>query len=74
MKDDACTVRDIEVPGSHVEDVPGFVRVLESYEDDRDFYPSRLRLLVLCDADPIVWTCASRSSPSTGRRSLASPG
>ena len=55
MKDDACTVRDIEVPGSHVEDVPGFVRVLESYEDDRDFYPSRLRLLVLCDADPIVW-------------------
>ena len=55
MKDDACTVLDIEVPGSHVVDVPGFIRLLESYEDDRDFYPSRLRLLVLCDADPIVW-------------------
>ncbi len=55
MKDDACTIRDIEVPGSHAVDVQGFVRVLESYEDDRDFYPSRLRLLVLCDADPIVW-------------------
>ena len=56
MKDAACTVRDIEVPvAPRVVDVPGFVRVLEFYEDDRDFYPSRLRLLVLCDADPIVW-------------------
>ena len=55
MKDDACTVRDIEVPGSHVVDVPGFVRLLESYEDDRHFCPARLCLLVLCDADPIVW-------------------
>ena len=55
MKDDACTVRDIEVPGSLVVDVPGFVRVLESYEDGKDFHPSRFRLLVLCDADPIIW-------------------
>ena len=55
MKDDACTVRDIEVPGSHVVDVQGFVRVLECYEDGKDFHPSRFRLLVLCDADPIVW-------------------
>ena len=55
MKDDDCTVRDIEVPWSHVVDVQGFVRVLESYEDDRHFCPARLCLLVLCDADPIVW-------------------
>lgn len=48
MKDDACTVRDIEVTGSHVVDVPGFVRVLESRGHT-------FRLLVLCDADPIVW-------------------
>lgn len=32
MKDDACTVRDIEVCGEHI-DVAGFVRVLDSYED-----------------------------------------
>jgi len=55
VKDDACTVRDIQLPGSHVVDVPGFVRLLESYEDDRHFCPARLCLLVLCDADPIVW-------------------
>lgn len=55
MKDDACTVRDIQLPKSHVVDVPGFVRLLESYEDDRHFCPARLCLLVLCDADPIVW-------------------
>jgi len=50
MKDDACTVHDIEVPGSHVVDVPGFVRVLECKGD-----AWRLRMLVLCDADPIIW-------------------
>lgn len=57
MKDDACTVRDIEASGPRVGeyvDVPGFVRVLRCY-DDVDFCPSRLRLIVLCDADPIVW-------------------
>ena len=50
MKDDACTVRDIEVCGEH-NDVAGFVRILDRYEDDA----GSLHLLVLCDADPIVW-------------------
>ena len=50
MKDDACTVRDIEVCGEHI-DVAGFVRVLDSYEDGA----GALHLLVLTDADPIVW-------------------
>ena len=50
MKDDACTVRDIEVCGEHI-DVAGFVRVIDRYEDD----VGSLHLLVLCDADPIVW-------------------
>ena len=57
MKDDACTVRDIEALGpftSEYVDVSGFVRVLKCYDDD-DFCPSRLRLIVLCDTDPIVW-------------------
>ena len=67
-KDATCTVRDIEVTAHHVVDVAGFVRVLDHvvdvagfvrvldfYEDDSVFYPSRLHLLVLCDADPIVW-------------------
>lgn len=57
MKDDACTVRDIEASGPRIGehiDVPGFVRVLQCY-DDQDFCPARLRLIVLCDADPIVW-------------------
>jgi hypothetical protein len=50
VKDDACTVRDIEVCGEHI-DVAGFVRVLDSYEDGA----GALHLLVLTDADPIVW-------------------
>ena len=53
MKDAACTVRDIEVPVTpRVVDVPGFVRVLE-FSDGADAHT--FRLLILCDADPIVW-------------------
>lgn len=56
MKDDTCTVRDIEVPGSHVVDVPGFVRVLEFRTIGDGWYSWSFRLLILCDADPIVWS------------------
>ena len=55
MKDDACTVRDIEVPGAHGVDVQGFVRVLESRVGvGNDGFPGAFRLLVLCDTD-LVW-------------------
>ena len=50
MKDATCFVRVAVVKDGQV-DVPGFVRVLDlSYSD-----MFTLRLLVLCDEDPIVW-------------------
>jgi hypothetical protein len=50
LKDATCVVRDIEVRAQYT-DVAGFVRVLDSYEVGT----GNLHLIVLCDADPIVW-------------------
>ena len=49
MKDDTCIIRQYIVTGETV-DVPGFVRVLDATAVDERVY-----LIVLCDADPIVW-------------------
>ena len=49
MKDQICTVREFIVAGEAV-DVPGFVRVLDCTALD-----DVVRLIVLCDEDPIVW-------------------
>lgn len=55
MKDDACTIRDIEVNTRGV-DVQGFVRVLESRVGvGDDGSAGAFRAIVLCDADPIIW-------------------
>lgn len=50
MKDDTCTVRDIDLRTESI-DVAGFVRILDHYQDGG----GRLHLLILCDADPLVW-------------------
>lgn len=50
MKDQICTVRSFIVTGDAV-DVPGFVRVLDCTTPSAD----EIRLIVLCDEDPIVW-------------------
>jgi hypothetical protein len=55
-KDRACTVREIGLEPEV--DVPGFVRVLDSYVSG-----PFVRIMILCDDDPIIWRLRFEVAP-----------